>query len=225
MNKPTIEFCEDKFDNLGTYNVFSNLFIIFAGFYGLLQLNRINIDIININRKNINLFYLTEFGIINVGLGSMYFHYKKNYFSQLFDELPMSILIILYVLLVNKNNNKKISLGIILFTIIGWIIYLYKRKFIIFETVFTIQIIFLIVLLFINYKTIRQLKLIIIAILVLGFSKLLWNYEQYLVKTEQCPYNNYSLKYYLHSYWHIGISISHIVLMLSLRYFYNFFLL
>ena len=73
MNKPTIEFCEDKVDSLGTYNVFSNLFIILSGIYGLLQLNRININRIEINIKNIIFYYLTEIGIINVGLGKHVF--------------------------------------------------------------------------------------------------------------------------------------------------------
>ena len=83
--------------------MFSNLFIILSSIYAIIKLNRININRIEINIKNI-IFYYLRGGIINVGLGSMYFHYKKN-FLQLFDELPMSILIILYVLLVNKNKN------------------------------------------------------------------------------------------------------------------------
>ena len=210
MNKPTIKFCEDKKDNLLTFNVFSNLFIILGGIYGLLQLkfNRIN-------QENLKLFYLTEIGIITVGLGSMYFHYKNDYFSQLFDELPMSIALLFYMFLVNKKTY--INFNIIIFTLIGWILYLGNKKFIIFEIVFTIQILFLIFFLLKNYKSYYQLKLIISAITVLGTSKLLWNYEQYLFKINQCPYDKYSFKYYLHSYWHLGISISHVILMHRLR--------
>lgn len=208
MDKPTIEFCEDKDKNSSNYNIYSNIFIILGGIYGFV-------------RNHNYLFGLTELAFIIVGLGSMYFHYSKDYFSQLFDELPMSILIIFYVLLVNNtlvNNRKKyLEYSFIIFTAIGWIFYLGIRKFIIFEVLFTLQIVFLIILLLMNYKTNKQLKLIVSAIIILGISKLLWNYEQFLVKTDQCPKNKTSFSYYLHSYWHIGIALAHILLKHCLR--------
>jgi hypothetical protein len=40
MTKPNIQFCEDRIDNLGTFNVLSNLFIILGGIYGLKQINK-----------------------------------------------------------------------------------------------------------------------------------------------------------------------------------------
>ena len=99
MTKPNIQFCEDRIDNLGTFNVLSNLFIILGGIYGLLEINKLKFFIL---KKK--LLRLAEINFIIVGFGSMFFHYRKDYLSELFDEIPMVTLIILYFLIAGINE-------------------------------------------------------------------------------------------------------------------------
>ena len=212
MTKPNIEFCEDKIDKLGTFNVLSNLFIILGGIYGLLEINKLQFFIY---KKK--LLKLAEINFIIVGLGSMFFHYRKDYLSELFDEIPMVTLIIFYFFIAGINEPLYLRISFAMFSLLGILVYLIENDFKFFEKIFTLQIVYLVLLLFKNYKNYKQRNLFILGILTIIFSKSLWNYEQYLFRNDICPNNKKDICYYLHSFWHMGVSGAHVLLMHGLR--------
>lgn len=147
-----------------------------------------------------------------VGLGSFWFHATQSYIGELFDELPMSLLMYFYYEM--SCINAKIPVyKQTYFTIatIGWSYYIYVKSHIFFTNMFTIQL--LIPIYIIVAKTKYNKLRLLMALCSIVAAKIAWKYERYLFETNRCPTDETSLLYYLHSFWHFGAALAHYFLV------------
>ena len=212
MERSVVEWCE-AYTSPYTYsenileftNTFSNLAFVIVAFSSIYEFNH-------------PLFHKCNIALLLVGIGSSIFHATDTYVGQVLDELPMSILTYYYLYIVYHIKNwafyRFIYIGLI--TLV-WSLYINFRIHDIFLTLFAIQVLVpVMTVMFYITKTNVQKRLFIYSILFLIIAKACWLYERYLHATVQCPTTMIEPTYYLHSYWHIGIAISHYLWMKTL---------
>ena len=212
MEQSVVEWCEAYTDQysysnyIAEYsNTISNLAFIFISLLSIYQFNH-------------KLFQRCNITLLLVGVGSAVFHATDTYLGQVLDELPMSILMYYYISIVCHLQKWKfhriIYLGL---ATLCWSLYLTFRIYIIFISLFVIQLIIpILIIIFQIKKTPEQKRLLMWSALLTIIAKSCWIYERYLHATFHCPSKMTEPAYYLHSYWHIGIAISHYLLMKTL---------
>jgi hypothetical protein len=65
-------------------------------------------------------------------------------------------------------------------------------------------------------KTAYNKWIMFIALCTICAAKAAWNYERHLYNANQCPEDETSPLYYLHSFWHFGAALAHYLLMSAL---------
>ena len=101
----SINWCEKDYDYTNYiaefWNTLSGVFLCISAYYCFVQ-NR---------QRNMNKLYYANFLLLIVGLGTMMFHGTLIFFWQLFDEIPMLLIIIEYYnILLNLELTQKIQL-------------------------------------------------------------------------------------------------------------------
>jgi len=217
-NETNIKFCEGKMnenypiENIKEFiNGITSLFLSFCGIYGLSVYRKYRLS-----RTNQLLYTL----LIICGIGSCFFHFTLNHGWKMMDEIPMIMLITIgcsyYVYIANQNNKIKtilidiFALSYLLITI--EVDYLEKEPYF-FRYLFGIPFIYVIYLLSINKQNCKKdIKSIINKSLFYGISGFFfWILDLFLC-------NNFTVFLYLHSFWHIHISLCGYYLIEFLQY-------
>ena len=164
-----------------------------------------------------------DYAICLIGVGSFIFHATESYAGQLLDELPMSLLAYFYYYQLFVTSCKKsgaksqsflflhgyeISLSVV------WFVYIKYKLYWLFVSFFAGQLFVpLYIVSAVLPKTDQQrfdlAKGAFFAIWAVGC----WAYEQYLHSIGQCPTDVHDYRFYLHSYWHIGMALAHFQFM------------
>jgi len=164
-----------------------------------------------------------DYAICLIGVGSFIFHATESYYGQLLDELPMSLLAYFYYRQLfitscrkveqNRNRHSAFSLwgksGYECGLIIVWFVYIRYKLYWLFVSFFAVQLFVPLYIVFTLPKTDQQkfdlAKGLFFAIGAVGC----WGYEQHLHSIGQCPTDIHDYRFYLHSYWHIGMALAH----------------
>jgi hypothetical protein len=138
--------------------------------------------------------------------GSICFHGSGTRIGQLLDEIPIVLLCDSYIKLLDTNEgfsrNRLYEYYIALLTII----YIITNQYMIFLTVVTSQGVALAY--FVLEKNIKyKKKAYNRAFMVFIFGKVLWEYERYLYRNNECPQEGILI--YLHGGWHVSTAVMH----------------
>ena len=146
--------------------------------------------------------------ITMVGIGSFIFHATETRIGQLFDELSMSILAYTYCIQVCPNAFPYSMYSCVFICV--WILYIHYQIYYMFVVFFLCQIMIPVyIICFQVTKTEHQKKCLFKAILCVVASVAFWIWERRLHYHNQCPTELLDPRYYLHSYWHIGMAMAH----------------
>jgi len=174
-----------------------------------------------------------DYAICLIGVGSFIFHATESHAGQLLDELPMSLLAYLYLSTFGKSGAKcgaksqstfdinTYSCLLSFFTrsyecglIIVWFIYIRYKLYWLFVSFFAAQLFVpLYIVSAILPKTDQQKFDLAKGAFFATWAVGCWGYEQYLHSIGQCPSDISDYRFYLHSYWHIGMALAHFQFM------------
>jgi len=161
--------------------------------------------------------FLCDYSVRLLAIGSFMFHATESYKWQLADELSMSLLACFYYLPIQHhfivhstilqkitNYMYPISLSLV------WFIYIKYKLYFLFVSFFAIQVSLPLYMVTFVMPTTDQQKFDLAkgAFFAIG-SVGCWSYERYLHSIGLCPNDTSDYRYYLHSYWHIGMAAAH----------------
>ena len=172
-----------------------------------------------------------DYAICLIGVGSFIFHATESYYGQLLDELPMSLIAYLYyrqlfITSCKKSGAKSQAFlflrGYEISLFIVWFVYIRYKLYWLFVSFFAAQLFVpLYIVSVVLPKTDQQkfdlAKGAFFAIWAVGC----WAYEQYLHSIGQCPTDISDYRFYLHSYWHIGMAVAHYQFMQCIDQFHK----
>jgi hypothetical protein len=149
-----------------------------------------------------------------VGLGSFIFHATESHIGQLMDEIPMSLLAYLYFVnlfaLAKYNHAARANAAYACFMTAVWHVYVQYKLYLVFVSFFVFQLcIPFYILCYRIQKTQRQMRSLRAGSRYLVLSVGCWLYERHLYSMNRCPTELYDPRYYLHSFWHIGMACAH----------------
>lgn len=146
-----------------------------------------------------------------VGFGSFIFHATESHIGQLMDEIPMSLVAYLYYTHVCRLANiscHKPAYLIVMASV--WAAYIQYKVYPLFVAFFIGQIGMPVYMLcFLVRKNPRQIRHLTMGSRFLVFSVCCWIWERYLYNAGHCPTGFLDPRYYLHSYWHVGMAAAH----------------
>lgn len=190
----SVNWCENDYthnNNIAEFwNTITGLSIIISAIYNFYS-NK---------RKMIPELYFSNFLLLLVGIGTILFHGTLLYIFQLFDEIPMLLLVIEYYRLIEGDITKLIKLYSTIPVII-FSYYLHPDYQVIF---FQCSIATGVILLFIHFYhftkkyNIELIELPIVLVICI-FSFFIWNIDKH--------YCNQVIHLNLHAIWHILTSI------------------
>ncbi|GMH85823.1 hypothetical protein TrVE_jg1734 [Triparma verrucosa] len=141
-----------------------------------------------------------KISMLMVGVGSYLFHSTSNFFTELLDELSMTlVLFVVFVsqrLILSGNSYDVIKIGAYVAVIIfGWVDYVLSQDYEVFKSFFTL----LFSLTVIDYLTTSRTKSIYPFLSLLSFllGRLTWQSERDAFEAEKCEG-----KEWLHPIWH-----------------------
>jgi hypothetical protein len=127
------------------------------------------------------------------------------------DEIPMSLVAYLYHINVCRLANISSRKPAYLLTMACvWTAYIQYKVYPLFVAFFIGQLGMPVYMLcFLVRKNPRQIRHLTMGSRFLVFSVCCWIWERYLYNAGHCPTGFLDPRYYLHSYWHVGMAAAH----------------
>ena len=145
------------------------------------------------------------------GFGSILFHGSGTRVGQLLDEIPIILLCDSYVKILDKDSRFSKHPIYEYYVYILAVLYILTNNYTIFLTVVTSQgvaIAGLITKQKIDYGVNKSYNN---AIFVFILGKVLWEYERFLYRNDECPIEGPLI--YLHGGWHVATAVMHYYIM------------
>jgi len=145
------------------------------------------------------------------GFGSIFFHGSGTRVGQLLDEIPIILLCDSYVKILDKDSRFSKHPIYEYYVYILAVLYILTNNYTIFLTVVTSQgvaIAGLITKQKIDYGVNKSYNN---AIFVFILGKVLWEYERFLYRNDECPIEGPLI--YLHGGWHVATAVMHYYIM------------
>lgn len=145
------------------------------------------------------------------GFGSILFHGSGTRVGQLLDEIPIILLCDSYIKILDIDEKYSRHQLYEYYLLSFSLLYILTNNYTIFLTIITSQGITLVGLIMkdnMDYGINKQYNN---AILVFILGKVLWEYERFLYRNNECPQEGPLI--YLHGGWHVATAIMHYYIM------------
>ena len=193
-------------------NTASNVFYLVAAYVGLQRARALQLPWS---------FFVAEYALVVVALGSVSFHYTQDWLYEIADELPMSLLAVAYLYTIKelhwlvRGRCARLLFPLMhVATVGGWFVYFSLRNFDVFQALFTAQIAgpaLISLAAATSLDCSRKHWLLFLGLIVSG--KALWTLERHLWATHSCPASALNPLYWLHAAWHVLSAAAHAAAM------------
>jgi len=166
------------------------------------------------NTRNMNHNALTlysSFLMTVTGIGSICFHGSGTRVGQLLDEIPIILLCDSYIKILDIDERFSRNQLYKFYVLSFALFYMLTNNYTLFLTVVTSQGIALVGLMARQHMDIGINKSYNNAMFVFILGKVLWEYERFLYRNNECPQEGPLV--YLHGGWHISTAIMHYYIM------------
>ena len=203
-----IRFCEAEVRSFEYVNVASNLAFLVSAVLGLRLARRRGLD---------RTFYLVELALIVVFVGSVIFHSTQSWYGELLDEIPMSVLALCYLYTLDGVHRltrppwRTLTLALGSGgAVAGMAVYILFRNHVLFTTLFTVQVVCPALIACASGPSLGCVRTPWYAFLgLILVAKGIWEYEQHLWRSGNCPRSALDPAYWAHAAWHVGSAAAH----------------
>lgn len=212
MNAPSIRWCEAAVQRVEYLNSISNISFVIAACLGLRQARKFELPWS---------FYVTEYTLLLIALGSFLFHYTQSWRAEMLDELPMSALGLCYLYTIKELHwltrgrcQAPTFVIAVSTTSCAWYFYVSSRRFHVFQLIFTLQLAFPALVsraAAADLECDARLWNWVLGLILLG--KGVWSWERHLYLTGECPSSPSNPLYWCHATWHVLSAAAHAVAM------------
>lgn len=209
-----VRWCEAETHGFEYANTASNICYVFAAVLGLRLAKR---------RAQKPIFIYTEYVLLITFAGSVLFHATQSWKAELFDELPMALNGICYLLTVENVHwvtrapyKRFVFAAGIGGAVAGMGAYVVLKNYAIFEIAFTLQVLLPATIAATAGPALgvsRRTWLCFLGAILCG--KVCWEYERHLYRSGRCPASTAHPHYWLHPLWHFFSAAAH---HLAMRY-------